>query len=57
MAGAAKRKSDLPSKVCAVCGRPFAWRKRWAKVWDEVRYCSEACRGRRGKAARDVKPA
>lgn len=38
------RKSDLPQKTCAVCGRPFAWRKKWAAVWDEVRYCSEACR-------------
>jgi hypothetical protein len=24
--------------------RPFAWRKKWAKVWDEVKYCSERCR-------------
>jgi hypothetical protein len=47
-----RRKGDLPEKPCAVCGRPFAWRKKWAKVWDEVRYCSDACRGRRsaGKA-------
>lgn len=43
-------KADLPAKVCVVCGRPFVWRKTWAKVWDEVRYCSEACRGRRSKA-------
>jgi hypothetical protein len=34
-------------KRCAACGRPFAWRKKWAAVWDEVRYCSDACRGRR----------
>jgi hypothetical protein len=20
------------------------WRRRWARVWDEVRYCSDACR-------------
>ena len=39
------RKQELPSKPCAVCGRPFTWRKKWAKVWDEVRYCSDACRG------------
>jgi hypothetical protein len=42
-----RKKSDLPSKVCVTCGRPFVWRKAWAKVWDEVRYCSERCR--RGK--------
>jgi hypothetical protein len=45
-----RRKGDLPEKTCAVCGRPFAWRKKWAKVWEEVRYCSDACRARRGGA-------
>ena len=24
-------KQDLPSKVCVVCGRPFAWRKKWER--------------------------
>jgi hypothetical protein len=38
------KKSELPAKTCAACGRPFAWRKKWAKVWDEVRYCSDRCR-------------
>jgi hypothetical protein len=38
------RKGDLPTKLCLVCGRPFTWRRKWAKVWDEVRYCSDACR-------------
>jgi len=46
-----RRKADLPTKTCAVCGRPFAWRRKWAKVWDEVRYCSDACRARRGATA------
>ncbi|HRK19990.1 MAG TPA: DUF2256 domain-containing protein [Hyphomicrobiaceae bacterium] len=41
-------KSDLPTKTCVTCGRPFAWRKKWEKVWDEVKYCSERCR--RGRA-------
>ncbi len=41
------RKPHLPEKTCVVCQRPFAWRKKWEKVWDEVRYCSDACRGRR----------
>ena len=39
-------KSDLPTKTCATCGRPFAWRKKWRKVWEDVRYCSDACRGK-----------
>ena len=38
------KKSDLPSKVCTECGRPFTWRKKWEKVWDEVKYCSGKCR-------------
>ena len=42
------RKSDLPEKVGTTCGRPFAWRKKWEKVWDEVKYCSERCRRSRG---------
>jgi hypothetical protein len=42
-------KARLPSKPCVVCGRPMTWRKAWAKNWDEVRYCSEACRARKGK--------
>ena len=46
-----RRKGDLPQKDCAVCGRPFAWRKKWAKVWDEVRYCSDRCRRSRSGAA------
>ena len=40
-------KAALPSKPCAVCGRPMSWRKAWAKNWDAVRYCSEACRKRK----------
>jgi hypothetical protein len=39
-----RRKADLPTKPCAVCGRPFAWRKKWARDWDAVQYCSDACR-------------
>ncbi len=44
-----RKKSDLLQKICLHCGRPFAWRKKWEKVWDEVRYCSERCRSERGK--------
>ena len=44
------RKEHLPSKPCAVCGRPFVWRRKWARVWDEVKYCSDRCRARRGAA-------
>ncbi|MFZ5520888.1 MAG: DUF2256 domain-containing protein [Pseudomonadota bacterium] len=37
-------KQALPSKPCEHCGRPMTWRKRWARSWDEVRYCSDRCR-------------
>ena len=40
-----KKKADLPSKICAYCGLPFTWRKKWARAWDEVRYCSDRCKG------------
>ncbi|WP_366520738.1 DUF2256 domain-containing protein [Zoogloea sp.] len=39
-------KQSLPSKPCAVCGRPMSWRRKWARSWSEVKYCSDACRGR-----------
>lgn len=45
------RKADLPQKTCATCGRPFAWRKKWERVWEEVRYCSDRCRAARPKQA------
>ncbi|WP_083824803.1 DUF2256 domain-containing protein [Idiomarina sp. A28L] len=45
------KKQHLPSKICATCQRPFDWRKKWEKVWDEVRYCSERCRRNRNKSA------
>ena len=32
------------SKVCLACGRVIEWRKKWERDWDEVRYCSKACR-------------
>jgi len=41
-------KADLPTKICPVCKRPFAWRKKWARAWEQVRYCSEACRKKKG---------
>ncbi|WP_370251621.1 DUF2256 domain-containing protein [Nioella sp.] len=44
----AHKKPNLPTKTCATCGRPFAWRRKWAKVWADVLYCSERCRRGRG---------
>lgn len=38
------KKQHLPSKLCAHCGRPFVWRKKWERDWDQVKFCSDACR-------------
>ncbi|MEC8086139.1 MAG: DUF2256 domain-containing protein [Pseudomonadota bacterium] len=38
------KKSDLPRKICPVCGLSFVWRKKWERNWDDVIYCSEKCR-------------
>ncbi|WP_426034487.1 DUF2256 domain-containing protein [Cypionkella sp. TWP1-2-1b2] len=45
-----RKKSDLPVKICAACGRPMVWRKAWEKVWDQVKYCSDRCRNTKAKA-------
>jgi hypothetical protein len=47
-----RKKSDLPEKTCVVCGRPFTWRKKWEKVWDDVKYCSDACRMKKGRVTK-----
>jgi hypothetical protein len=50
-----RRKGDLPEKTCLACGRPFAWRKKWERVWDEVKTCSDRCKDdlrRQSRAAR-----
>lgn len=44
-------KSVLPTKTCPVCGRPFAWRKKWERDWENVIYCSDKCR-MKGKPAK-----
>ncbi len=36
--------ADRPTRICAFCGRPFQWRRKWKAVWEEVRYCSNRCR-------------
>ena len=33
-------------RTCASCGRRIEWRKKWERSWDDVRYCSTACRKR-----------
>ncbi|NRB84007.1 MAG: DUF2256 domain-containing protein [Winogradskyella sp.] len=38
------KKYHLPEKICPVCERPFSWRKKWEKYWNDVKYCSDKCR-------------
>nr|WP_183389353.1 DUF2256 domain-containing protein [Halomonas organivorans] len=47
-----RRKADLPAKTCPTCSRPFRWRRKWARCWEEVRYCSERCRREAHRSAR-----
>jgi hypothetical protein len=41
-------KSNLPEKLCAACQKPFSWRKKWARDWEQVRFCSDKCRSQGG---------
>lgn len=41
------KKENLPSKICVTCKRPFTWRKKWEKCWDEVTTCSKRCNAER----------
>lgn len=48
-----RKKSELPTKLCAACQRPFAWRKKWERDWATVRYCSDRCRSQGAKPCPD----
>tara|TARA_X000000368_G_C22732836_1_gene580276 strand:- start:48 stop:188 length:141 start_codon:yes stop_codon:yes gene_type:complete len=37
-------KNKLPEKICLVCKKPFKWRKKWERDWDNVKYCSKRCK-------------
>ena len=41
---AGRSKHDLPQKTCVSCGKPFLWRRKWARDWDQVKFCSDRCR-------------
>lgn len=43
------KKQHLPSKTCQTCERTFAWRKKWEKSWNDVKYCSDKCRTQKKK--------
>ena len=33
-----------PDKTCATCGRTITWRKKWEREWENIKFCSDACR-------------
>lgn len=37
------------SKPCASCGREFECRKKWARNWDSIKFCSDECRRNKNK--------
>ncbi|MDG1911287.1 MAG: DUF2256 domain-containing protein [Flavobacteriaceae bacterium] len=39
-------KQHLPEKICLTCMRPFSWRKKWERDWEEVKYCSKKCKSK-----------
>jgi len=40
----AHKKLNLPQKMCPVCKKPFTWRKKSQRDWDNVVYCSKRCK-------------
>ena len=46
------KKENLPVKTCVVCNRPFTWRKKWERCWDEVTTCSKSCNAARRREKR-----
>jgi hypothetical protein len=43
------KKENLPFKICKVCKKPFYWRKKWERDWENVEYCSNRCKKFREK--------
>ena len=37
------------SKVCESCGREIEYRKKWARDWENVKFCSDECRSNKKK--------
>lgn len=46
--------TEPEDKICRSCGRRIEWRKKWERNWNQVVYCSDACR-RRGVTDADRK--
>ena len=45
--------AERAEKTCVRCGRTMQWRAKWARNWEQVKYCSDACRQTRATATDD----
>ena len=43
MSRKAQTKNGFAPRICVTCGKPFEWRKKWARDWEKVLYCSQRC--------------
>lgn len=48
------KKQHLPDKICLQCQRPFTWRKKWERDWENVKFCSERCKVESKKRAASI---
>ena len=44
-----KDQKEIPSKTCESCGREITYRKKWARNWSNVKFCSDECRANKNK--------
>ena len=49
------RKSTMPVKVCQVCGDLIPMTRRAVRDWEQIQFCSAACRRNRGVEPRRAK--
>jgi hypothetical protein len=45
--------AERETKTCQRCGRTMQWRAKWAKNWEQVKFCSDTCRRSRATATDD----
>ena len=43
MSRESQTKNGFAPRICVTCGKPFEWRKKWARDWEKVLYCSQRC--------------
>ena len=45
--------AERAEKMCVRCGRTMQWRAKWERNWEQVKYCSDACRRTRATGTDD----